>query len=66
MQALHRLVILQAKCTIRLQAVCLLYYHLIIVTTPELRIWVWTSLVNMRSIFVKFSYRMRSIVEQNM
>ena len=25
MQALHRLVILQAKCTIRIQALCLLY-----------------------------------------
>ena len=29
--------------------------HLIIVTTPELRIWVWTSLANIRSIFVEFS-----------
>ena len=29
--------------------------HLIIVTTPELRFWVWTSLANIRSIFGKFS-----------
>ena len=29
--------------------------HLIIVTTPELGIWVWTSLANIRSAFVKFS-----------
>ena len=30
--------------------------YLIIVTTPELRFWVWTSLANIRSIFVKFSW----------
>ena len=29
--------------------------HLIIVTTPELRFWVWTSLANIRSSFVKYS-----------
>ena len=29
--------------------------HLIIVTTPELCIWVWISLANIRSIFVEFS-----------
>ena len=30
--------------------------HLIIMTTPELPIWVWTSLANIRSSFVKFSW----------
>ena len=29
--------------------------HWIIVTTPELPIWVWTSLTIMRSLFVKSS-----------
>ena len=29
--------------------------RLIIVTTPELRIWVWIFLANIRSIFVEFS-----------
>ena len=30
--------------------------HLIIMTTQELPIWVWTSLANIRSSFVKFSW----------
>ena len=30
--------------------------HFIIVTTSELRLWVWTSLANIRSSFVKFSW----------